>query len=105
MDLNHFYSQHQVALIRASAATDRRARSRHLADAALIGEHIRYHQVSKGAAAARSWRAASAAVVATPDLSACTRLQPRPLHPNDGPISTHTPVPACCRFSLPNKTP
>src|SRR3546814_5302027 len=65
MDLNHFYSQHQVALIRASAATDRRARSRHLADAALIGEQIRYHQVSKGAAAARSWRAASAAVVAT----------------------------------------
>src|SRR3546814_11311233 len=32
MDLNHFYSQHQVAIIRASAATDRRARSRHLAD-------------------------------------------------------------------------
>src|SRR3546814_19442190 len=28
MDLNHFYSQHQVALIRASAATDRRARPR-----------------------------------------------------------------------------
>ncbi len=54
----------------ASAATDRRARSRHLADAALIGEQIRYHQVSKGAAAARSWRAASAAVVATPELSA-----------------------------------
>src|SRR3546814_4895066 len=58
MDLNHFYSQHQVALIRASAATDRLARSRHLADAALIGEQIRYHQFSKGAAAAWSWRAA-----------------------------------------------
>src|SRR3546814_16002643 len=38
MDLNHFSSQHQVALIRASAATDRRARPRHLAAATLICE-------------------------------------------------------------------
>lgn len=70
MDLNHFYSEHQVALIRASAATDCRARARHLADAALIGEQIQYHQLSTGAAASRSWRAASTAVGATPELSA-----------------------------------
>src|SRR3546814_12962306 len=80
MDLNHFYSQHQVALIRASAATDRRARSRHLADAALLCEQIRYQQVSKGAAATRSWRAASVASVATPELPARTAPKQRPPH-------------------------
>src|SRR3546814_13693938 len=47
MDLNHFYSQHQVALIRASDDTARRARSRQLADAVLIGAQIRNNQVSR----------------------------------------------------------
>lgn len=56
MDLNHLYSQHQIALMRACAATSVAVRTGYLASASRIAGSIRRFQSSKGASAASSWQ-------------------------------------------------
>lgn len=55
MDLNLLYSEHQRFLIRASGASDRLQRTRHLAAAESLANRIRDHQLICGAAAASGW--------------------------------------------------
>lgn len=57
MDLNLKYSDHQKALIRASAAPDRIIRELHLDRAAVIAEEIEAFQLKLGAAASCAWSA------------------------------------------------
>jgi hypothetical protein len=55
MDLNHLYSEHQLALMRAAGATSRLARVRHLGIADMIGNRIGWYQLSIGAPASSGW--------------------------------------------------
>ncbi len=59
MDLNHLYSEHQIAVMRASASTSRLARTRHLAAAGVFAHHIGTYQRTIGAPAASGWRSGS----------------------------------------------
>lgn len=59
MDLNHSYSEHQIALIRAGSATSSRSRDKHLSAAKLIGDRIRHYQLAKGASASSGWLGSS----------------------------------------------
>lgn len=70
MDLNHLYSQHQLALMRAVATTSRLARTKHLAAAGAFANRIRNYQVSVGAAASAGWLRSRE----NPDWSAVTAL-------------------------------
>lgn len=56
MDLNLFYSQHQIALIKARATTSASERARHLDDASDIACQINIFQLAQGAPASASWR-------------------------------------------------
>lgn len=56
MDLNHFYSQHQIALIKAGAAASGPERVRHLDHASRLACRISAYQYIQGAAAGASWR-------------------------------------------------
>ncbi|MGF7156440.1 hypothetical protein [Novosphingobium gossypii] len=55
MDLNHQYFEHQLSLMRASAAGTRLARTRHLAAAGVTAYRISNHQSGIGADAADGW--------------------------------------------------
>ena len=55
MDLNLFYSQHQLALFRAGETTSRVTRTRQCAAAALIAYRIATYQRQMGATAAAGW--------------------------------------------------
>lgn len=55
MDLNHLYSEHQIALMRAAGSTGHLARTGYLAAADLIGDRIRRYQLLRGAAASSGW--------------------------------------------------
>jgi hypothetical protein len=55
MDLNHLYSEHQLALMRAAGATSRLTRVRHLGIASMIGNRIGWYQLSNGAPASSGW--------------------------------------------------
>ncbi|MBD3815920.1 MAG: hypothetical protein IE913_05615 [Halothiobacillus sp.] len=55
MDLNHQYFEHQLSLMRASAAVTRLARTRHLAAAGVTAYRISNHQSGIGADAADGW--------------------------------------------------
>jgi hypothetical protein len=55
MDLNHLYSQHQIALMKADGAASALDRHRYLDCALLIAGRIGTYQRSKGAEAGRSW--------------------------------------------------
>lgn len=55
MDLNHSYSQHQIALIRACTAVSAADRHRHLDSASDIARQIGSYQQSRGAEAGSSW--------------------------------------------------
>jgi hypothetical protein len=55
MDLNHLYSQHQLAIMCAAGASSRLAKTKYLATAELLAFRIGNYQLSKGAAAASSW--------------------------------------------------
>jgi hypothetical protein len=56
MDLNLFYSQHQIALIKAGAAASGPERARHLDHASGLACRISTYQHTHGAAAGASWR-------------------------------------------------
>lgn len=55
MDLNHHYFEHQMSLIRASAAATRLEKTRHLAAAGVTAYRISNHQSGIGAEAAGGW--------------------------------------------------
>jgi len=55
MDLNHQYLEHQLSLMRASAAGTRLAKTRHLAAASVTAYWISNHQSGMGADAADGW--------------------------------------------------
>ena len=55
MDLNSYYAQHQLSIMRAEAATSCISRTRHLAAAGLCAFRIRNYQLAKGATAAEGW--------------------------------------------------
>lgn len=55
MDLNLLYSQHQIWLMRAAAATSRLRRTKDLAAAGAVANRIRNYQLAKGAAASAGW--------------------------------------------------
>lgn len=55
MDLNHFYSQHQMLLMRATASTSERVRARHLGMAQDCAAIISAYQLGQGASAAFDW--------------------------------------------------
>ncbi|WP_313442400.1 hypothetical protein [Novosphingobium sp.] len=55
MDLNHEYFQHQLSLMRASAAGTHLAKTRHLAAASVTADRIGNHQSGIGADAADGW--------------------------------------------------
>ncbi|HUD90225.1 hypothetical protein [Sphingobium sp.] len=55
MDLNHQYFEHQLSLMRASAAGTRLAKTRHLAAASATAYRISNHQSGTGADAADGW--------------------------------------------------
>lgn len=57
MDLNLQYFNHQVSLLRASAAPSRLVRTRHLAAAGSTANRIRDFQLAAGASAAAGWLA------------------------------------------------
>jgi hypothetical protein len=57
VDLNLQYSEHQKAVLRASAAPDRVMRDLHLDRASVIAEEIALFQFGLGAAAACAWSA------------------------------------------------
>lgn len=59
MDLNLFYSQHQIALIRAKATANEAERNRHLDHAFGIASRIGTYQLAQGAPAGASWRKAA----------------------------------------------
>jgi hypothetical protein len=59
MDLNLFYSQHQIALIKAGATRNLPERDRHLTEAWEIASRIGTYQLTQGAAAGASWRQVS----------------------------------------------
>jgi len=59
MDLNRKYSDHQKALIKASAASTEQARSANLADAKEIAGQIGGYQARLGAAASCAWSSAN----------------------------------------------
>jgi glycyl-tRNA synthetase alpha subunit len=56
MDLNLFYSQHQIALMKAQATTSATERDRHLDKASSIARRIGSFQLAQGAAAGVAWR-------------------------------------------------
>lgn len=56
MDLNRYYSNHQIALIKAGAALGVSDRRKHFEDAADLAEEIGNYQRAHGAKAASSWR-------------------------------------------------
>lgn len=60
MDLNHLYHLHQLSTMRADAAPNRTARTRHLAAAGTFANRIRTYQLSLGAEASAGWPAAMA---------------------------------------------
>ena len=55
MDLNHFYSQHQIALMKAGAAASLPSRLQHLDHASDIARQIGSYQRAQGAEAGTSW--------------------------------------------------
>lgn len=55
MDLNHQYFEHQLSIMRASAAGTSLARTRHLAAAGIRAYRISNHQFGIGACAADGW--------------------------------------------------
>lgn len=55
MDLNLLYSQHQGALMRASATTSRLCQARYLAAAGALADRIGDYQRRNGAPAAAGW--------------------------------------------------
>jgi len=55
LDLNLFYSRHQIALIRAGTATSAIEREHHLGDASDIAQRIGTYQHAQGAAACAAW--------------------------------------------------
>jgi hypothetical protein len=57
VNLNQLYFDHQVALMRASATSDRRDSTRHRHDATSIARTIACWQGRAGAPAARQWQA------------------------------------------------
>lgn len=59
MDLNLFYSQHQIALINAGTTTSAAERARHLEHASGIARRIGTFQLAQGAAAGATWRKAA----------------------------------------------
>lgn len=59
MDLNQFYFQHQISLMRAAGATSEPTRMKHLNVAEVVGEQIFDFLTSRGAAASASWIAGS----------------------------------------------
>lgn len=59
MDLNLFYSQHQIAVFRAAASTTGPERARHLAKASCLAGQIGRYQTAQGAPAGPSWRTAA----------------------------------------------
>ncbi len=58
MDLNKKYAEHQKAVIRASAASDRALRDAHMNTAITIAGQIKAHQSHLGAAASCAWSVA-----------------------------------------------
>jgi hypothetical protein len=74
MDLNQKYSDHQKAVLKASAAPDQIMRGLHLDRASLIAEEIAQYQRGLGAAASCAWSALKMSVspilVARPDGAA-----------------------------------
>ena len=63
MDLNQFYFQHQISLMRAAGATSEPTRMKHLDAAKVVGGQIFDFLTSKGAAASASWIAGSEGAV------------------------------------------
>jgi hypothetical protein len=59
MDLNHQYSEHQQAVMRAAALPKGEGRYEHLGVAASIASAISDYQARLGAAAACAWSVAS----------------------------------------------
>jgi hypothetical protein len=55
MDLNQKYSDHQKAVLKASAAPDSVIRGLHLDRASMIAEEIAHYQIGLGAAASCAW--------------------------------------------------
>lgn len=55
MDLNRVYFQHQIAIMRASAAPNSRIRTLHRSRATAIGEKIANIQRKLGAGASVTW--------------------------------------------------
>lgn len=55
MDLNHYYYQHQISIMRAGTAASRLARTRHLAAAGALANRIRNYQLALGASASTGW--------------------------------------------------
>lgn len=55
MDLNHLYSQHQIALMKAGAAVSLSDRHRYLTGATDIARQIGSYQRAQGAEAGASW--------------------------------------------------
>lgn len=56
MDLNHLYSQHQIALIKAGGAANAADREKYLECATRIARRIGGYQQSHGAGASASWQ-------------------------------------------------
>lgn len=59
MDLNLFYSRHQISLIKAGATMSTPERDRHLDNASDIAHQIGSYQLAQGAPAGASWRKAA----------------------------------------------
>ncbi len=55
MDLNLFYLQHQMLLMRATASTSQCMRARHLGMAQACADSISAYQLAEGASAASDW--------------------------------------------------
>lgn len=55
MDLNHLYSQHQIALMKAGAAESLTDRRQYLHSASDIARQIGSYQLAQGARASVTW--------------------------------------------------
>lgn len=69
MDLNSFYFEHQLSLMRARSASSCAVRTKHLDFADALARRIQSHQLSIGASAATSWRSHRIRVKMPSDLA------------------------------------
>jgi len=73
MDLNRKYSDHQKAILMASATPDRVLRELHLDRASLIAEEIECFQLKLGAAASCAWSALTMEAATRPGAASTGR--------------------------------